>query len=65
MLNLATALIDPLVHHCHIVNIRDNSYQMRHHTELSEALHDAPAEERSRTQWPRRTTETKKEKATT
>jgi DNA replication protein DnaC len=35
---MAAALIDRLVHHCHIVNIRGNSYRMRLHTELSKAL---------------------------
>lgn len=35
---MAAALIDRLVHHCHIVNIRGNSYRMRHHTELHRAL---------------------------
>jgi len=36
---MAAALIDRLVHHCHIVNIRGNSYRMRHHAELRSALH--------------------------
>jgi DNA replication protein DnaC len=35
---MAAALIDRLVHHCHIVNIRGNSYRMRHHTDLTRAL---------------------------
>jgi DNA replication protein DnaC len=35
---MAGALIDRLVHHCHIVNIRGNSYRMRHHAELHRAL---------------------------
>ena len=35
---MASALIDRLVHHCHIVNIRGNSYRMRHHAEISAAL---------------------------
>jgi DNA replication protein DnaC len=35
---MAAALVDRLVHHCHIVNIRGNSYRMRHHTELRAAL---------------------------
>jgi DNA replication protein DnaC len=35
---MAAALIDRLVHHCHIVNIRGNSYRMRHHTELHRTL---------------------------
>ena len=34
-----TALIDRLVHHCHIVPIRGNSYRMRQHTDLWHALH--------------------------
>lgn len=36
---MATALIDRLLHHCHIVNIRGNSYRMRQHSELWQALH--------------------------
>ena len=28
------ALIDRLLHHCHIVNIRGNSNRMRHHQDL-------------------------------
>jgi DNA replication protein DnaC len=35
---MAAALIDRLVHHCHIVNIRGNSYRMRKHADLSKAL---------------------------
>jgi DNA replication protein DnaC len=35
---MAAALIDRLVHHCHIVNIRGNSFRMRHHAELRSAL---------------------------
>ena len=31
---MAAALIDRLVHHCHIVNIRGNSYRMRDHQNL-------------------------------
>jgi DNA replication protein DnaC len=34
---MAAALIDRLLHHCHIVNVRGNSFRMRHHTDL--ALH--------------------------
>lgn len=40
---MAAALIDRLVHHCHIVNIRGNSYRMRHHTELRSTLQGRPA----------------------
>ena len=39
---MAAALIDRLVHHCHIVTIRDNSYRMREHTDLWQGLHTAP-----------------------
>jgi len=39
---MAAALIDRLVHHCHIVTIRGNSYRMRQHTELWQALHTTP-----------------------
>ena len=31
---MATALIDRLLHHCCIVNIRGNSYRMRAHEDL-------------------------------
>jgi len=36
---MAAALIDRLVHQCHIVNIRGNRYRMRNHAELQSALH--------------------------
>jgi DNA replication protein DnaC len=52
---MAAALIDRLLHHCHIVNVRGNSYRMRHHTELSKTLHAAPAEQRPRHHRPRGT----------
>ena len=32
------ALIDRVLHHCHLVNIRGNSYRMREHTDLYRAL---------------------------
>ena len=35
---MAAALIDRLLHHCHIINIRGNSYRMRQHTELWRSL---------------------------
>lgn len=38
---MAGALIDRLVHHCHIVNIRGNSYRMRAHSELQLLLSPA------------------------
>jgi DNA replication protein DnaC len=40
---MAAALIDRLVHHCHIVNIRGNSYRLRQHSELARRLHQRPA----------------------
>jgi len=36
---MAAALIDRLLHHCHIVNFRGNSCRMRQHTELWQVLH--------------------------
>ena len=44
---MAAALIDRLVHHCHIVNIRGNSFRMRHHAELRSALTPRMESERS------------------
>ena len=32
---MAAALIDRVLHHCHLVNIRGNSYRMREHTEAA------------------------------
>ena len=40
---MAAALIDRLVHHCHLVTIRGNSFRMRQHTELWQTLHAAQA----------------------
>src|SRR5215207_7147408 len=34
---MAAALIDRLLHHCHIVNIRGNSYRLRHHAGFARA----------------------------
>ena len=59
---MAAALIDRLLHHCHIVNIRGNSYRMRHHTELSKVLHSPPAEPSPST--PKRKRAKAKEKTT-
>ena len=36
---MAAALLDRLLHRCHIVNIRGNSYRLRRHPELSKAIH--------------------------
>src|SRR5690242_3129118 len=35
---MATALIDRILHHCHLVNIRGNSYRMRGHNEFVRAM---------------------------
>lgn len=37
---MAAALIDRVLHHCHLVNIRGNSFRMREHTALRQALMD-------------------------
>ena len=52
---MAAALIDRLLHHCHIVSIRGNSYRMREHRALYEALHTPTPEERKKSQPRRRT----------
>jgi DNA replication protein DnaC len=56
---MAAALIDRLVHHCHIVNIRGNSYRMRKHADLSKALLTPFGEERKSS--PRKRRKTRKE----
>jgi len=43
---MAAALIDRLLHHCHIVNIRGNSYRMRAHSDLWKQLHHSPEGDR-------------------
>ena len=50
---MAGALIDRLLHHCHIVNIRGNSYRMRHHRDLWRP-HSQSEEDRSPTKRTRR-----------
>ena len=35
---MAAALIDRLLHHCHLVNIRGNSYRMREHVDLLQSF---------------------------
>lgn len=62
---MAAALIDRLLHHCHIVNIRGNSYRMRHHTELSKSLHADPSDQRPTPHKRKRSARTKKENTTT
>ena len=39
----AGALLDRIVHRCHIVNIRGNSYRLRRHAELSKAINPTAA----------------------
>jgi DNA replication protein DnaC len=41
---MASALIDRLVHHCHIVNVRGNSYRLRKHADLWHSLHTQEVE---------------------
>jgi DNA replication protein DnaC len=50
---MATALIDRLVHHCHIVNIRGNSYRLRHHGDLWRSLDTPDTKEAKRSKAPR------------
>ena len=54
---MAAALLDRLLHRCHIVNIRGNSYRMRRHAELSKAIDPTAAQalsaERSGREGPR------------
>jgi hypothetical protein len=45
---MAAALIDRILYHCHIVNIRGNSCRMRQHPELWRTMHQ-DAEETTRT----------------
>ncbi len=60
---MAAALIDRLLHHCHIVNIRGNSFRMRQHTDLWKQLHTHDSHEASASS-PRRRTPGKKEQTT-
>jgi len=46
---MAVALIDRLMHHCHVVNIRGNSYRMREHTDLWHAIQPEHEDTTSRT----------------
>ncbi len=39
---MAAALIDRVLHNCHLVNIRGDSYRMREHTKLYWALLSPP-----------------------
>jgi DNA replication protein DnaC len=50
---MAAALVDRLVHHCHIVNIRGNSYRMKNHADLR--LASTPQADEGESTSPRRT----------
>jgi DNA replication protein DnaC len=52
---MAAALIDRVLHHCHLVNIRGNSYRMREHTELFRALQSDVENSTDTVRSPRRT----------
>jgi hypothetical protein len=41
---IAAALIDRILHHCHLVNSCGNSYRTREHTEIYETLNATRAE---------------------
>lgn len=51
---MAAALIDRVLHHCHLVNIRGNSYRMREHTELYRALQSDVEESAESVRRPRK-----------
>jgi len=59
---MAAALIDRLLHHCHIINIRGNSYRMRQHSELWRTLNSGDSASASS---PAKRTSISKEKRTT
>lgn len=58
---MAAALIDRLLHHCHIVNIRGNSFRMRQHSELWKQLHPIADVRSASAETPKRRTPRKKE----
>ncbi len=51
---MAAALIDRVLHHCHLVNIEGNSYRMREHTELYRALQSDVEDSTEAVRSPRR-----------
>ena len=61
---MAAALIDRLLHHCHIVNIRGNSYRMRAHSDLWRSLHLPSDQDGSSTSSGPRRNRTRKETVT-
>jgi DNA replication protein DnaC len=58
---MAGALIDRLLHHCHIVNIRGNSYRMRDHRDVWQDLNTAEEHPSP----PKKRTKPRKEAVTT
>ena len=58
---MAAALIDRLLHHCHIVNVRGNSYRMRRHVDLWQQLHSMPEGDSASASSPPRKDRRKKE----
>jgi len=54
---MAAALIDRLLHHCHVVNIRGTSYRMRHNVEPWTALNSPAAAADEAPKQPRKTKE--------
>ena len=61
---MAAALIDRLLHHCHIVNIRGNSFRMRQHSELWKQLQHINDGDSASASTPARRTPRKKELTT-
>jgi len=61
---MAAALIDRLLHHCHIVNIRGNSYRMRAHSDLWRTLHLSPDGDSASASSPSATNRRRKETQT-
>ncbi len=55
---MAGALMDRLMHHCHVVNIRGNSYRMREHADRRLALRPSPDAPTAETVLRRRKKET-------
>lgn len=51
---MAAALIDRLMHHCHVVNIRGNSYRMREHTDLWRSIQPKLEEQANQSSRPNR-----------
>lgn len=43
---VATAMLDRLLHHCHIVNIRGNSYRLREYREMAMPTNQDPPRRR-------------------